>query len=120
MAKSVDFLVNSQQSMADFAKALNTLLDIDLLPAEVNGKAYYAFRAMTLTLDLYELVNDAHKAGEEYRYHISINGIFGSELQRTKWTEDWGYGVMQKLKAANYAVKRVEPLSANQPDVVAV
>lgn len=120
MAKSVDFLVNSDQSMADFAKTLNTLLDIDLLPAEAEGKAYYAFRAMTLTLDLYELANGAHKAGEVYRYHISINGIFGSELQRTKWTEDWGYGVMQRLKDANYPVKRIDPLSTNQPDVMAV
>lgn len=108
MAKSVDFLIDADQSMVDFASELNTLLDIELQPAVVDGKAYYAFRAMTLTLDLYELApTTAGGKDEDYRYHISINGIFGSELQRKKWTTDWSHSIVQILKAHEYRLKRV-------------
>lgn len=111
MARSVDFLIDADQPMADFANELNTLLDIELQPAIVDGKAYYAFRAMTLTLDLYEVAG-ATGVGkdEDYRYHVSINGIFGSELQRKKWTTDWSHSIVQTLKAHEYRLKRVDPL----------
>ena len=112
MAQSIDILLDTDQPIADLAPALNKLLDIDLQPAETNGKAYYAFRALTLTLDLYPFEPAQHKAKAEqnYRYHIAVNGIFGSEQQRTKWTEDWAFGIMQKLKTQNYRFKRVDNL----------
>ncbi len=113
MAKSIDFLIDADQGLADFANELNTLLDIDLQPAVIDGKACYAFRAMTLTLDLYELASTTGVGkDEEYRYHISINGIFGSELQRKKWTTDWSHSILSRLKAHEYRVKRADHFTA--------
>jgi hypothetical protein len=112
MAQSIDILLDTTQPLTDLAQTLNKLLDIDLQPALVGGKTYYAFRAMTLTFDLVEFAptNGAGANVENYRYHISINGIFGSEHQRKKWTEDWAFGVMQTLKAHKYRLKRVDKL----------
>jgi len=109
MAQSIDILLGSPQPPTDLAQTLNKLLDIDLQPAVADGKAYYAFRAMTLTLDLHPSpsTNGTGANGEIYQYHIAINGIFGSEQQRKKWTEDWAFGIMQTLKAKNYRLKRV-------------
>src|SRR4051812_29289972 len=100
MAQSIDILLDSPQPLTELAQTLNKVLDIDLQPAVADKKAYYAFRAMTLTLDLYpsEATNGAGAIGENYRYHIAINGIFGSEQQRKKWTEDWAFGIKQTLK----------------------
>lgn len=110
MAQPIDILLDTPQSLTDLAQTLNKLLKIDLQPAQADGQAYYAFRAMTLTLDLFELAleNGLPKAREAYRYHISINGIFGSELQRKKWTEDWSHSILQTLRAQPYRVKRVD------------
>ena len=112
MAQPIDILLDTPQSLTELAQTLNKLLKIDLQPALANGQAYYAFRAMTLTLDLFEVgpENGLRKAGEAYLYHISINGIFGSELQRKKWTEDWSHSILQTLRAQPYRVKRVDAL----------
>lgn len=111
MAKSIDFLIETEQPLADLAHELNALLDIDLQPAAANGAAHYAFRAMTLTLDLYALARAPGDSETIHRYRISINGIFGSEEQRKKWTEDWSFSILQTLKARNYRLKRVESAS---------
>ncbi len=113
MAQAINILLDTPQPLTDLAQTLNKLLDIDLQPVVADGKAYYAFRAMTLTLDLVEVepTNGAGKDAENYRYHISINGIFGSELQRKKWTEDWSHSILRRLKAQQYRVKRVEGYS---------
>ncbi|MFN8496107.1 MAG: hypothetical protein U0350_51420 [Caldilineaceae bacterium] len=112
MAQSIDILLDTDQAITDLAPTLNKLLDIDLQPIQTDGKASYAFRALTLTLDLYPFAaaQNREQTLQNYRYHISINGIFGSEQQRTKWTEDWAFGIMQKLKAQNYRLKRVDNL----------
>jgi len=109
MAQSINILLDSEQQLPDLAQTLNQLLDIDLQPVLDAEKSYYAFRAMTLTLDLVELAatNSGREKGAEYRYRISINGIFGSEEQRKKWTEDWSFSILQTLKAQNYRLKRV-------------
>ena len=122
MAQSIDILLDTPQPLTDLAQTLNKLLNIDLQPAVADGKAYYAFRAMTLTLDLHELAptSGLGKTGEDYRYHISINGIFGSELQRKKWTEDWSHSILQTLKAQQYRVKRVDTLLRNQTENIIV
>ena len=108
MAQSIDILLDSTQSLSELAQMLNKLLDIDLQHAMADKKAYYAYRALTLTLDLVEL-SPTTEAGkdEAYRYHISINGIFGSELQRKKWTEDWSHSILQTLRAYGYRLKRM-------------
>jgi len=112
MAQSINILLDTEQRLPDLAQTLNQLLDIDLQPALAAEKTYYAFRAMTLTFDLVELTatNGGREDGTEYRYRISINGIFGSEEQRKKWTEDWSFSILQTLKAQNYRLKRVENL----------
>lgn len=114
MAKSIDFLIETEQPLADLAHELNALLDIDLQPA-TNSAAHYAFRAMTLTLDLYALASAPGDSDATHRYRISINGIFGSEEQRKKWTEDWSFSILQTLKARNYRLKRVEGSNINDP-----
>ncbi len=113
MAQSINILLDAEQRLPDLAQTLNQLLDIDLQPALAAEKTYYAFRAMTLTLDLVELAatNGGREHEAEYRYRISINGIFGSEEQRKKWTEDWSFSILQTLKAQNYRLKRVESVA---------
>ncbi len=104
MAKPINILLDTDTPLADFAAELSQLLDIELLPSIGTDKVY-EFRAMTLMLGLRQL--DAPQA--ECRYLISINGIFGSEEQRTKWTEDWAYSILQTLKATQkYRLKRID------------
>ena len=122
MARSIDFLLDAPQPLTELAQTLNKLLNIDLQPALADGKAYYAFRAMTLTLDLYPsaFTNETGAHEENYRYYISINGIFGSELQRKKWTEDWSHSILQTLRAQQNLVKRVDTLLRNQTENIIV
>lgn len=116
MAQPINILLGTPQPLTDLAQTLNKLLDIDLQPAVADEKAYYAYRAMTLTLDLYpfESTSGVRTGEEDYRYHIAINGIFGSELQRKKWTEDWSHSILRTLKAHGYRVKRVESYNTKE------
>jgi hypothetical protein len=109
MAKPITFLVDAAEPLAELAGTLNHLLDIHLIPLPESGD-HYAFRAMTLTLDLQEVQTDkAQLTPNQHRYQIIINGIFGSEEQRTKWTEDWAFGILQTLReTGRYRVRRAD------------
>jgi len=110
MAKPIHILIDTNTNLLELAAELNRLLDIELLRS-LAAPQFYEFRAMTLTFSLRELDTAQKNALDhaDYRYLIAINGIFGSEEQRTKWTHDWSYSIMQTLKAEQkYRLKRVD------------
>ncbi|MBV7330671.1 hypothetical protein KFU94_20985 [Chloroflexi bacterium TSY] len=106
MAPPIEFLIDSSESIAELAAELNTLLNIEL---ESESDTHYAYRALTLTLDLHELDPSIPQDSDGYRYQITINGIFGDEGQRTKWTQDWAHAIHQSLKSTQkYRLKRMD------------
>ena len=121
MAPSIDFIITAPTPLADFAAELTRLLNIELVPAVDNQ---YEYRALTLTLDLYQLDAAGYNAAgrdfaggapDEHHYHIAINGIFGTEEQRTKWTQDWAFNIHQTLKAQKYRLRQVDSKNKKEP-----
>lgn len=114
MSESRDIFVDSQAGMANLAKEIESLLDIQFQLISDRYETWYEYSnpRISLTLGEHDFENDREMNFEEYRYHLSVRALnLDTEAERKKWCDDFARFVFQKLKATQkYRLTLVEDL----------
>ncbi|WP_017720732.1 hypothetical protein [Kamptonema formosum] len=114
MSESRDIFIDSQTGLANQAKEIESLLDIQFQLISDRYETWYEYRnsRISLTLGEHDFENDRDMNFEEYRYHLSVRALnLDTEAERKKWRDDFASFVFQKLKATQkYRLMLVEDL----------
>lgn len=114
MSESRDIFIDSQTGMANLAKEIESLLDIQFQLISDRYETWYEYRnpRISLTLGEHDFENDRDMNFEQYRYHLSVRALnLDTEAVRKKWRDDLASFVFQKLKATQkYRLMLVEDL----------
>lgn len=114
MSESRDIFIDSQTGMANLAKEIESLLDIQFQLISDRYETWYEYRnpRISLTLGEHDFENDRDMNFEQYRYHLSVIALnLDTEAVRKKWRDDLASFVFQKLKATQkYRLMLVEDL----------
>lgn len=114
MSESRDIFIDSQTGMANLAKEIESLLDIQFQLISDRYETWYEYRnpRINLTLGEHDFENDRDMNFEQYRYHLSVIALnLDTEAVRKKWRDDLASFVFQKLKATQkYRLMLVEDL----------
>ncbi len=114
MSESRDIFIDSQTGMANLAKEIESLLDIQFQLISDRYETWYEYRnpRISLTLGEHDFENDRDMNFEQYRYHLSVIALnLDTEAVRKKWRDDFASFVFQKLKATQkYRLMLVEDL----------
>jgi hypothetical protein len=114
MSESRDIFIDSQTGMANLAKEIESLLDIQFQLISDRYETWYEYRnpRISLTLGEHDFENDRDMNFEQYRYHLSVRALnLDTEAVRKKWRDEFASFVFQKLKATQkYRLMLVEDL----------
>lgn len=114
MSETKDIFIDSPTGMANLAKEIASLLDIQLQLISDRYETWYEYRhpQISLTLGEHDFENDRDINFEEYRYHLSVRALnLDSEVERKKWRDEFASFVFQKLKATQkYRLMLLEEL----------
>jgi hypothetical protein len=114
MSESRDIFVDSEAGMANLAKEIESLLNIQFQLISDRYETWYEYRnpRISLTLGEHDFENDRDINFEEYRYYLSVIALnLDTEAERKKWRDEFASFVFQKLKATQkYRLMLVEDL----------